>query len=166
MILPLLPASSPCSAPSFPPRPEAHIPLEDQTISHLCSLAHSVPSAMTACPQLGLPGDPSSFVHALTRNFVCEDRPVSLSFPSAHLSSPLPSRSCHTAHAGHIRARAHAVTAYARISLILQAAVLSTASGRFAKRVLSKYPLRESKCCVELFTRTVDVKGQRKATSC
>lgn len=63
--------------------------------------------------------------------------------PTPSCFFPLTSRSCHTAYAGRIMAHAHAVTAHARISLILQAAVLRTASGRVAKRVLSKYPLRE-----------------------
>lgn len=104
-MLPLLPASSPCSAPSFPP-PEAHSPCEGRTMSRLCSVAHSDPSARTVPLQLGLPGDPAPSVHALTRNIAREAQPPSFPLPSARISSLPQSRACPAAYAGHTAAHA------------------------------------------------------------
>lgn len=159
-MLPLLPASSPCSAPSFP-RPEAHSPSEGRAMSRLCSVAHSDPSARTVPLQLGLPGDPAPSVHALTRNVAGEAQPPSFPLPSARISSLPQSRACPAAYAGHTAAHAVATP----VSRARRAAVPGqrAAPSRGARFVNIRCVSTSS---AELFARTADAKGQRNATGC
>lgn len=159
-MLPLLPASSPCSAPSFPP-PEAHSPCEGRAMSRLCSVAHSDPSARTVPLQLGLPGDPAPSVHALTRNIASEAQPPSSRFLL------LASRACRS-HAPVPRLMRATLrhTPWPHASPELPARPFPgqrAAPSRGARFVNIRCVSTSS---AELFARTADAKGQRNATGC